>query len=101
MFEELGVEYDAHVIHIGKGEQFSKGFVDINPNSKIPCAVDMTDKAKPVKLFESASIMLYLADKHGRFIPTDTDNRAQCIHWLCWSQVQVGWLTFLATPCSG
>lgn len=87
LLEELGIEYDAHVINIGRGMQFSKGFVDINPNSKIPCAVDMS-QGKSVKLFESGSIMTYLAEKYDRFIPKDRVLRVQCFNWLHWAQVQ-------------
>ena len=89
IFEELGLKYDAHVINIGQGDQFSKGFVEINPNSKIPCALDKSVPGEPINLFESGSIMMYLAEKHQRFISTDPRERAQCINWLYWSQVQV------------
>jgi GST-like protein len=89
MLEELlamgfeGAEYDAYLVNIGEGDQFSSGFVDINPNSKIPAMVDhSTDK--PVRLFESASIMLYLADKFGALVPSDPVKRAETINWLFW-----------------
>ena len=89
LLEELGIDYDAHTINIGMGMQFSKGFVDINPNSKIPCGVDHapSDGKGPVRLFESGAMMLYLCDKLGRFIPTDARGRAECINWVMW---QVG-----------
>jgi GST-like protein len=89
MLEELlamgfeGAEYDAYLVNIGEGDQFSSGFVDINPNSKIPAMVDhSTDK--PVRLFESASIMLYLADKFSALVPSDPVKRAETINWLFW-----------------
>jgi GST-like protein len=78
MLEELCIPYDAHVIHIGKGDQFISGFVRVNPNSKIPAAVDNDGpNGKPIHLFESASIVLYLADKYKRFIPTDFGLRTE------------------------
>lgn len=86
LLEELGVDYDAHKINL-RGSQFDSGFVDINPNSKIPAAVDYDGpNGKVIKLFESGSIMLYLADKYKRFIPPNADpyNRAQVINWLFW-----------------
>jgi GST-like protein len=89
MLEELlamgfeGAEYDAYLVNIGEGDQFGSGFVDINPNSKIPAMVDhSTDK--PVRLFESASIMLYLADKFSALVPSDPVKRAETINWLFW-----------------
>lgn len=73
-----GAEYDAWLINIGKGDQFGKGFVEINPNSKIPALADHApvDGGKPVRLFRSASIMTYLAEKFGAFLPTDPRARA-------------------------
>lgn len=88
MFEELlaaghPAEYDAWLIDIMKGDQFSTGFVAANPNSKIPALVDRSG-ADPVRVFESGSILLYLADKFGAFIPTDPAQRAECLSWLFW-----------------
>jgi GST-like protein len=77
-----GAEYDAWPIRIGQGEQFGSGFVAINPNSKIPALVDHSGPA-PVRLFESAAILLYLAEKFGAFIPAGT-GRAECLSWLFW-----------------
>lgn len=72
MLEELGIDYDAHMIEIGKGDQFGKGFVDINPNSKIPALVDYSEnKDEGVRVFESGNILLYLAEKTGKFLPKD------------------------------
>jgi GST-like protein len=89
MLEELlamgfeGAEYDAYLVNIGEGDQFSSGFVEVNPNSKIPAMMDRSGD-KPVRLFESASIMLYLADKFGALIPTDPAARAETMNWLFW-----------------
>jgi len=89
MLEELlaaghsGAEYDAFMIEIGDGDQFSSGFVDVNPNSKIPAMVDRsTDPA--TKVFESGSILFYLAEKFGAFLPTAHPDRATCMSWLFW-----------------
>ncbi|MCD2514417.1 glutathione-dependent disulfide-bond oxidoreductase [Comamonas endophytica] len=81
----LGVEgaaYDAHRIDIMRGEQFGSGFVEINPNSKIPALVDQSE-AQPVPVFESGAILLYLAEKFGHFVPAGAQ-RAQCLSWLFW-----------------
>jgi GST-like protein len=89
MLEELlaaghtGAEYDAWVIKIREGEQFGSGFVEINPNSKIPALVD-TSGPKPTRVFESGAILLYLADKFGAFVPQDPSERAECLSWLFW-----------------
>jgi len=81
-----GAEYDAWLINIGKGDQFGSGFVDINPNSKIPALADHAPKdgGKPIRLFESASIMTYLAEKFGAFLPSDPRSRAEAFNWLFW-----------------
>ena len=89
MLEELlalghaGAEYDAWLIRIGEGDQFGSGFVEINPNSKIPAMVDHS-AGQPVRVFESGSILLYLAEKFGAFLPTDHQGRTECLNWLFW-----------------
>lgn len=89
MLEELlaagheGAEYDAWIINIGEGEQFSSGFVSVNPNSKIPALLDCSGE-KPIRVFESGSILFYLAEKFGAFLPTETAARAECMSWLMW-----------------
>ena len=89
MLEELlaagfkDAEYDAHLIRIGDGDQFGSGFVDINPNSKIPALLDQST-APPTRVFESGAILLYLAEKFGAFIPEDHAGRTQCLNWLFW-----------------
>ena len=72
-----GAEYDAFLINIGKGQQFSSGFVDLNPNSKIPALLD-TSTDPNIRVFESGAIMVYLAEKFGEFIPSDPAQRAEC-----------------------
>ena len=86
-----GAEYDAWLIEIGKGDQFGSGFVAVNPNSKIPAMVDRSIDP-PVALFESGSMLIYLAEKFGVFLPTETRARAQTINWLMW---QMGSAPFL------
>ena len=89
MLEELlalghsGAEYDAWLIRIGNGDQFGSGFVAVNPNSKIPALMDRSGPA-PIRVFESGSILLHLAEKFGAFLPTDVAKRAECLSWLFW-----------------
>jgi GST-like protein len=89
MLEELlaqghkGAEYDAWLIEIGKGDQFGSGFVDVNPNSKIPALLDRSGP-EPIRVFESGSILFYLAEKFGEFLPKDPATRAECMSWLFW-----------------
>ncbi|MDB4944517.1 MAG: Glutathione S-transferase [Labilithrix sp.] len=89
MFEELlaaghtGAEYDAWLINIGKGDQFGSGFVAVNPNSKIPALLDRSGD-KPVRVFESGSILLHLAEKFGAFLPEDPAARTEALSWLFW-----------------
>ena len=89
MLEELlalghtGAEYDAWLIKIGEGDQFSSGFVDVNPNSKIPA---LFDKDTGVRVFESGAILLYLAEKFGEFLPKDLERRTEAMNWLFWLQ---------------
>ncbi|WP_286272965.1 glutathione-dependent disulfide-bond oxidoreductase [Thalassotalea hakodatensis] len=90
MLEELlaqgkGADYDAHYIDIGEGEQFSSGFVDINPNSKIPALLDRENN-KQVKVFESASILVYLAEKFNALLPNNGIERTTVMNWLFWLQ---------------
>ncbi|MGM3193204.1 glutathione-dependent disulfide-bond oxidoreductase [Dickeya dadantii subsp. dieffenbachiae] len=78
-----GAEYDAWLIRIGNGDQFSSGFVAANPNSKIPALVDHSGP-QPIRVFESGAILLYLAEKFGELLPTDAAERAECLSWLFW-----------------
>ena len=97
MLEELldagfeGAEYDAYLVNIGDGEQFGSGFVDINPNSKIPALIDTTTTPE-TRVFESGAILLYLADKFNAFIPKEVAGRTECLNWLFW---QMGSAPFL------
>jgi len=112
LLEELGVDYDAHgkplllmkyipsnsqhfplftVINILKGDQFTSGFVSVNPNSKIPALVDKEGPdGQPMNLFESASISLYLAEKYQRFLPTNPRHRAEMMNWIFWQMGGLG-----------
>ena len=80
---EEGAEYDAHLIRISEGDQFGSGFVDINPNSKIPALVDRSGDV-PLRVFESGAILLYLAEKFNLFIPNNHSSRTECLSWLFW-----------------
>ena len=97
MLEELlaaghaGAEYDAWLINIGEGDQFSSGFVGANPTSKIPALVDRSG-ADPIRVFESGAILIHLAEKFGAFLPTDPAKRAETLSWLMW---QMGSAPFL------
>lgn len=89
MLEELlalghsGAEYDAWLINIRDGDQFSSGFVEVNPNSKIPAMVDHSTE-KPTRIFESGSILLYLAEKFGALLPSEHHKRTEAMNWLFW-----------------
>jgi GSH-dependent disulfide-bond oxidoreductase len=89
MLEELlaaghsDADYDAWLIRIGEGDQFGSGFVAVNPNSKIPAMMDHSQDP-PIRLFESGSILLYLAEKFGAFLPTEARARAETFNWLMW-----------------
>jgi GST-like protein len=97
LFEELlalgytDAEYDAWLIRISNGDQFGSGFVDVNPNSKIPALMDHSG-TQPVRIFESGAILLHLAEKFGVFLPAESTARAECLAWLFW---QVGSAPYL------
>jgi GSH-dependent disulfide-bond oxidoreductase len=97
MLEELlelghrGAEYDAWLIRINEGDQFGSGFVEVNPNSKIPALMDGSG-AEPIRVFESGAILLHLAEKFGAFLPSEGPERAETLSWLFW---QVGSAPFL------
>ena len=91
---DLGIkeaEYDAWLIRIGNGDQFSSGFVEINPNSKIPSLLDKS-RDQPVRIFESGSILLYLAEKFDIFIPKKFEDRTECLNWLFWQMASAPYL---------
>jgi GST-like protein len=90
--EEAGLEYRLIPINIGTGEQFKPEFLRVAPNNRIPAIVDTApaDGGKPVSLFESGAILLYLADKTGKFIPKDLRGRAMALEWLFWQMAGLG-----------
>jgi GST-like protein len=90
--EETGIEHRILPINIGKGEQFAADFLRIAPNNRIPAIVDQApaDGGAPISLFESGAILLYLADKTGRFIPADLRGRTETIQWLFWQMGGLG-----------
>ena len=97
MLEELlaaghAADYDAWLIDISEGDQFSSGFVALNPNSKIPALLDRSDPERPQRVFESGAILLYLAEKFAAFLPTDLAARTEALSWLFW---QMGSAPFL------
>ncbi len=97
MLEELlelgheGADYDAWLIRINQGDQFGSGFVEVNPNSKIPALMDRSGP-EPIRVFESGAILIHLAEKFGEFLPTEPAARAECLSWLFW---QMGSAPFL------
>ncbi|MCB8882150.1 glutathione-dependent disulfide-bond oxidoreductase [Acidisoma cellulosilytica] len=97
MLEELlalghqGAEYDAWLIRINEGSQFSSGFVDVNPNSKIPALLDRSTQP-PTRVFESGSILLYLAEKFGALLPQDPAGRTEALNWLFWQMASAPYL---------
>jgi GST-like protein len=90
--EETGMPYTIHPVNIGKGDQFKPEFLKISPNNRIPAMVDTapSDDGEPIAMFESGAMLLYLADKVGRFIPRDTRARLDCIQWLFWQMGNLG-----------
>ena len=97
MLEELlaighrGAEYDAWLVRILDGDQFGSGFVDLNPNSKIPALLDNSGNV-PIRVFESGSILTYLAEKFGALLPTEPARRAECFNWLFWQMASAPYL---------
>jgi GSH-dependent disulfide-bond oxidoreductase len=89
--EELGVPYEPHLVHIGKNDQFTPEFISISPNSKIPAILDFNGPGgKPLALMESGAILIYLAEKTGRLIPSDPARRYQCLQWLFFQVGHIG-----------
>jgi len=89
--EELQIPYEAHTVHIGKGEQFSDAFKSISPNSKIPAIVDLDGPGgNPFALMESGAILIYLAERAGRLLPTDPAQRFKCLQWLFFQVGHIG-----------
>lgn len=92
MLEETGLDYTAHPVDIGKGEQFAPDFLAVSPNNKIPAIVDTAPSGggAPVSVFESGAILVHLAEKAGRFLPTDANGRAKVLEWTFWQVGGVG-----------
>ena len=91
MLEDLGADYTLHPIHIGKGDQFTPEFLAINPNGKIPAIIDSDGPGgAPITVFESGAILIYLAEKFGRFLPTDPAARMEVIQWLMFQMGGIG-----------
>ncbi|ROO27635.1 glutathione S-transferase [Salinisphaera orenii MK-B5] len=91
MLEEIGLEYTAHPINIGKGDQFGEDFLKISPNNKIPAMVDQDGpNGKPYAMFESGAMLIYLAEKTGRLLPEDTVKRHDVMQWLMFQMASVG-----------
>ncbi len=90
--EEAGLPYTIHPVNIGKGEQFAPAFLKISPNNRIPAIVDQApgDGGAPLAMFESGAILVYLADKTGRFISTEWRSRLDCIQWVFWQMGNLG-----------
>ncbi len=86
-----GAEYDAWLIKINEGDQFSRGFVAVNPNSKIPALMDRSGPS-PVRIFESGAMLIYLAEKFGAFLPGEAAARAECLSWLFWQMASAPFL---------
>ncbi len=90
LLEELGTPYNLIPVNIGKGDQFTPEFLQISPNHRMPAIVDHDVEGEPVSVFESGAIMFYLADKFGRFVPTDPLGRKQTMEWLFWQVGNLG-----------
>ena len=89
--EELGLPYEPHLVRIGQGEQFTPEFISISPNSKIPAILDLNGPGnQPLALMESGAILIYLAEKAGRLIPSDPTRRYQCLQWLFFQVGNIG-----------
>jgi len=90
MLEETGLPYDVHPVDIGKDEQFAPSFLKVSPNNRIPAIVDRDADAGPVSVFESGAILIYLAEKTGKFLAPKGEQRAKTLEWLMWQMGGVG-----------
>jgi GST-like protein len=97
LLEELGLPYDVKYVNIGRGDQFDPAFLEISPNNRMPAIVDHETGGDPVSVFESGAIMIYLADKTGRFLPQSGAARYEVLQWLMW---QVGGLGPMTGQCN-
>lgn len=90
MLEETGVPYDVHTVDLGKNEQFAPEFLKVSPNNRIPAIVDRDADSGPVSIFESGAILIYLAEKTGKFLAPKGEQRARTLEWLMWQMSGVG-----------
>ena len=90
MLEECGLGYETHLLRLNKGDQFSDEFLKISPNAKMPAIVDNDVDGEPVSVFESGAIFVYLAEKTGRFMPSDSLGRKETLEWLFWQAANQG-----------
>lgn len=90
MLEETGLPYEVHTVNIGKNEQFAPEFLKISPNNRIPAIVDRDADSSPVSIFESGAILIYLAEKTGKFLAPKGEQRAKALEWLMWQMGGVG-----------
>ncbi|MDZ4381843.1 MAG: glutathione S-transferase N-terminal domain-containing protein [Parvibaculum sp.] len=90
MLEETGLPYEVHAVNIGKEEQFAPSFLKVSPNNRIPAIVDRDADAGPVSVFESGAILVYLAEKTGKFLAPKGEQRAKTLEWLMWQMGGVG-----------
>ncbi len=90
MLEEAGLDYEVHPVNIGKEEQFAPSFLKISPNNRIPAIVDRDTDGSPVSVFESGAILIYLAEKTGKFLGPRGEQRAKTLEWLMWQMGGVG-----------
>ena len=90
MLEECGLQYQTHLLRLNKGDQFTDEFLQISPNAKMPAIVDNDVEGQPVSIFESGAIFIYLAEKTGRFMPTDSLGRKETLEWLFWQAANQG-----------
>jgi GST-like protein len=90
MLEECALDYEVHPVHIGKGDQFKPEFLAISPNNRIPAIVDNDAPGKPLAIFESGAILVYLAEKSGSFMPADLHQRFDVTQWLFWQMGNLG-----------
>jgi len=90
MLEECGLDYEVHPVDIGRGDQFKPEFLAISPNNRIPALVDSNSDGKPIRLFESGTILMYLAEKTGQLLPVDPHGRFDVLQWLFWQMAGLG-----------
>ena len=90
LLEELKVPYDIYPVHIGKGEQFTRNFLELSPHGKVPAITDTLDTKRQISVFESGAILLYLAEKFNQFLETDTTTKLDVIQWLMFQMGNVG-----------